>query len=146
MKSYTSLLGTFFVYTLALCMPIFKKKSSLKRLGKSCKLFIVVTLLQWKVCNFFPDVSGEIFSWKLAFKEPRYIRKTHQTWKYMTSSLACPDLHLLSKSLKCFIYRVVTFMQPCVTYRCQHLMRVVLITDKLKGPPMTSITWGFVST
>ena len=43
MKSHTSMLGTFFVYTLALCMPIFKKKSPLKRLGKSYKLFIVVT-------------------------------------------------------------------------------------------------------
>ena len=44
MKSHTSMLGTFFVYNLALCMPIFKKKSPLKRLGKSYKLFIVVTL------------------------------------------------------------------------------------------------------
>ena len=46
MKSHTSMLGPFFVYTLGLCMPIFKKKSRLKRLGKSSKLFIVVTLLQ----------------------------------------------------------------------------------------------------
>ena len=34
MKSHASMLGTFFVYTLALCMPIFKKKSTLNRLGK----------------------------------------------------------------------------------------------------------------
>ena len=33
------MLGTFFVYTLALSMPIFKKKSRLKRLGKSSKLW-----------------------------------------------------------------------------------------------------------
>ena len=46
MKSHTYMLRTFFVYTLALSMPIFKKKSPLKRLGKSSKLFIVVTLLQ----------------------------------------------------------------------------------------------------
>ena len=39
MKSHASMLGTFFVYTLALCMPIFKKKYSLKRLEKSSKLF-----------------------------------------------------------------------------------------------------------
>ena len=45
MKSHTSLLGTFFLYALGPRMPIFKKKSSLKRLGKSSKLFIVVTLL-----------------------------------------------------------------------------------------------------
>ena len=43
MKSHASMLGTFFVYTLALCMPIFKKKSSLKRLGKSSNISIVVT-------------------------------------------------------------------------------------------------------
>ena len=42
MKSHTSMLEMFFVYTLALCTPIFKKKSPLKRLGKSYKLFIVV--------------------------------------------------------------------------------------------------------
>ena len=59
MKSHTSMLRTFFVYTLALCMPIFKKKSPLKPLGKSYKLFIVVTLL--------------------AYKEPRYIQKTSPT-------------------------------------------------------------------
>ena len=41
MKSHTSMLGTFFVYTLALCMPIFKKKSRLKRLGKSSKLWVL---------------------------------------------------------------------------------------------------------
>ena len=52
-QSHTSMLGTFFVYTLALCMPIFKKKSPLKRLGKNCKLFIVVTLLQ----NFADQAS-----------------------------------------------------------------------------------------
>ena len=43
MKLHSSMLGTFFVYTLALSMPIFKKKSSLKRLGESSKLFIVIT-------------------------------------------------------------------------------------------------------
>ena len=42
MNSHTSMLRTFFVYTLALSMPIFKKKSPLKRLRKSSKLFIVV--------------------------------------------------------------------------------------------------------
>ena len=72
-KSHTSMLETFFVYTLALCMPSFKKKYPLKRLEKSYKLFVVVTLQQWKVCNFLPDVSGLIFSWKLAYKEPSYI-------------------------------------------------------------------------
>ena len=43
MKSHTSMLGTSFVYTLALSMPIFKKKPLRKFLEKSSKLFIVVT-------------------------------------------------------------------------------------------------------
>ena len=47
---------------LGLCMPIFKKKSSWKLLGKSSKLFIVVTLLQYKVWNFLPEISAKIFS------------------------------------------------------------------------------------
>ena len=41
MKSHTSMLERFFVYTLALCTPIFKKKSPLKRLGKSYKLWVL---------------------------------------------------------------------------------------------------------
>ena len=56
MKSNASFLGTFFVYTLEVPMPIFKKKSPLKCQGKSYKLFNVVMLLQWKDCNFFPDI------------------------------------------------------------------------------------------
>ena len=42
-KLHTSMLGTFFVYTLAQSIPIFKKKSSQIFLGESCKLCIVVT-------------------------------------------------------------------------------------------------------
>ena len=113
-KSHTSLLGTFFVYTLGPRIPIFKKKSSLKRLGKSSKISIVVTLLQWKFWNFFPDVSGKIFSWKLVYVVPRCIQKTSPTEKYVTLFLARPDLRLVSKSLKCFTNRVVKFMYPCV--------------------------------
>ena len=46
LHTFLHMLGTFFVYTLALSMPIFKKKSLLRRfLEKSSKLFIVVTLL-----------------------------------------------------------------------------------------------------
>ena len=77
----------------------------------------IVTLLQWKVCNFFPDVSGEIFSWKLAYKEPRCIQKTSPTKKYVTSSLACPELRRSSKSLECFTYRVGKLMAGCVSRR-----------------------------
>ena len=41
MKLHTSMLGTFFVYTLGLSMPIFKKKSSWRFLGKSSKLWVL---------------------------------------------------------------------------------------------------------
>ena len=41
MKSHTSMLGTFFVYTLGLSMPIFKKKSLRRFLGKSSKLWVL---------------------------------------------------------------------------------------------------------
>ena len=40
-KLHTSMLGTFFVYTLAQSMPIFKKKSSQIFLGESCKLCVL---------------------------------------------------------------------------------------------------------
>ena len=43
-SSHNSMLRTLFVYTLALGMPIFMTKSTLKRLGKGYKLFIVITL------------------------------------------------------------------------------------------------------
>ena len=32
------------------------------------------------------------------------------------------------------------------SYRCQHLMRVLFITDRLNGPPITWVTWAFEST
>ena len=41
MKLHTSMLGTFFVYTLGLSMPIFKKKSLRRFLGKSSKLWVL---------------------------------------------------------------------------------------------------------
>ena len=55
MKSQTSLLGTF-LYTAwdNERMPIFKKKSSLYRLGKSSKLLIEVTLLQYTILDYSP--------------------------------------------------------------------------------------------
>ena len=44
-RSHTSMLDTFCVYTLALSMPISKKKSLQRFLEKTPKLFIVVTCL-----------------------------------------------------------------------------------------------------
>ena len=55
MKSHTYMLGTFFVYsTLALSMPIFKKKSPLKRLR--AKVY-TKNVLNIEVCDFIPGPS-----------------------------------------------------------------------------------------
>ena len=54
-RSNSSMFGTFFVYTLALCMPIFKKKSSRIFLVESFKLLIVCskyTLGEFEVTIF----------------------------------------------------------------------------------------------
>ena len=51
---------TFFVYTLELSMPIFKKKSLRGFPEKGSKLFIVETLLQWSL-GIFPEISAKIF-------------------------------------------------------------------------------------
>ena len=114
MKLHSSMLGTFFVYTLTLSMPIFKKKSPRRFLEKMPKLFIVVTLLQWKVWNFLPEISAEIFSWKLAYLVSRCIQKRPPTKKNVTSSMFHSDFRLPSKSLKYFTYRVCNFMASCV--------------------------------
>ena len=45
MKSHTSMLGMFFINTLAICMPISKKKSLQRFLEKTPKFFIVVRLI-----------------------------------------------------------------------------------------------------
>ena len=37
--------------------------------------FFYVMLLQWKVEPFFPEISAEIFSWKLAYLVSRCIKK-----------------------------------------------------------------------
>ena len=74
MKFHTSMLGTFFVCTLGLSMPIFKKKSLWRFPGKSSKLFTVLMLLQWKAEDFFPEISTKIFSWKLACLVPKCIQ------------------------------------------------------------------------
>ena len=53
MKLHTSLLGTYFVYTLAKSRPIFKKKSLLRFLEKSHKLFIEVNVTTMKSLELF---------------------------------------------------------------------------------------------
>ena len=66
MRLHTSILGSFFVNTLALSMPIFKKKSLRMILDKMPKLFIEVTLLfkteNDKVVIFLqPNVFSPLF-------------------------------------------------------------------------------------
>ena len=52
-KLHSSMLGTFFVYTLTLSMPIFTKKSHWRFLEKSAKLFIIVkSVFYIKNCHF----------------------------------------------------------------------------------------------
>ena len=88
MKSHASLLGTFFVYTLALCMLIFKKKYSLKRLRTSYKknfLFYVV-----KFGTFSKTFHGIFFSWKLAYIVPWCIQK-HPQQRSMCDFISVPS-------------------------------------------------------
>ena len=77
-KSHTSMLGTFFVYTLALCMPIFKKKSRLKRLGKSSKLWVLHKksfLCNTQSSELFPRNLGEDFFLKISILSPKVSTK-----------------------------------------------------------------------
>ena len=74
MKSHTSMLGTFFVYTLALCMPIFKKKSRLKRLGKSSKLWVLHKksfLCNTQSLELFPRNLRKDFFLKIGILSPK---------------------------------------------------------------------------
>ena len=72
-KLHTSMLGTFFVYTLAQSIPIFNKKSLRIFLGERIKLCIVdVTLLdfiKWKSQSFKLPLQASLFSlsWKSNF-------------------------------------------------------------------------------
>ena len=77
-KSHTSMLGTFFVYTLALCMPIFKKKSRLKRLGKSSKLWVLHKksfLCNTQSSELFPRNLGKDFFVKISMLSPKVSTK-----------------------------------------------------------------------
>ena len=70
--------GDFFVYTLALCMPIFKKKSPLKRLGKSYKLWVLHKnsfLCNTQSLELFPRNLREDFFLKIGILSPKvYIK------------------------------------------------------------------------
>ena len=75
---HTSMLGTFFVYTLALCMLIFKKKSRLKRLGKSSKLWVLHKksfLCNTQSSELFPRNLGEDIFLKISILSPKVSTK-----------------------------------------------------------------------
>ena len=75
MKSHTSMFGTFFVYTLALCMPIFKKKSSLKRLGKKFQNFHCSNVTTMKSLELFPRRFREDFFLKIGIRGSKVYTK-----------------------------------------------------------------------
>ena len=111
-KLHTSMLGTFFVYTLGQSMPIFKKKSSQRFLGKSSELCVLHKndfLYNTQSLELFPRNLCEDFFLKIG------IQKTSPTQKYVTSSLPRSELFLSSKSLQCFTNRVCKLLLPSVS-------------------------------
>ena len=89
MKSHTSMLEMFFVYTLALCTPIFKKKSPLKRLGKSYKLWVLHKnsfLCNTQSLELFPRNLSEDFFLKIGILSPKvYIKNIPnvEVWNFI---------------------------------------------------------------
>ena len=87
MKSHTSMLGTFFVYTLGLSMPIFKKKSLRRFLGKSSKLWVLHKndfLCNTQSLELFPRNLREDFFLKIGILSPKVytkIRPQHRSMK-----------------------------------------------------------------
>ena len=78
MKFHTSMLGTFFVYTLGLSMPIFKKKSSRRFLGKSSKLCVLHKndfLCNTQSLELFPRSLREDFFLKIGILSPKVYTK-----------------------------------------------------------------------
>ena len=111
---HTCTLGTFLLYPMTLSMPICDKKLHSTRAVESHKLFIVVTLLQWKVSDFLQPVSGVIFCCKSAYLEPRGITKTFPKYKYVTPPIPLQELCISGQPLQYFTNRVVRYLGPCV--------------------------------
>ena len=88
--------------------------------------------LQWKVWNISPDVSGEIFSWKLAYKEPRYIQKRSPTsqhrsmWLHSWLVQNFADLASHCSTLL-YIYAAVCLSKNLVKWRCTGRLNLSLI-------------------
>ena len=72
MKLHTSMLGMFFVYTLGLSMPIFKKKSSQRFLGKVPNFVYYIKMIFYVIHKF----------WNFSQKSPRrfFLENRHSTW------------------------------------------------------------------
>ena len=78
MKLHTSMLGTFFVYTLGLSMLIFKKKSLRRFLGKSSKLWVLHKksfLCNTQSLELFPRNLREDFFLKIGILSPKVYTK-----------------------------------------------------------------------
>ena len=77
-KLHTSMLGTFFVYTLGLSMPIFKKKSLQRFLGKSSKLWVLHKndfLCNTQSLELFPRNLRKDFFLKIGILSPKVYTK-----------------------------------------------------------------------
>ena len=125
---HTCTLGTFLLYPMTLSMPICDKKLHSTRAVESHKLFIVVTLLQWKVSDFLQPVSGVIFCCKSAYLEPRGITKTSSTYKYVTPpNHPCPAKHLF-----CSVYMKNTRLSRFLVLWVQAFVFFSTTNDALK--------------
>ena len=75
---------------------IFQEKISQRFLGKSSKLFIVVTLQRWKLWTFFPEISAQIFL-KIGIHSAKVYTKNFQTvWLY-----PCPAQNSVYQASHC---------------------------------------------
>ena len=82
-------------------MPIFKKKSSRGFLEKTHKLFIVVTLLQWKFWNFFSRNLRKDFLLKIGILSAKvYTKKVPNIVVDMWLHL-CPTLNCVYEASHC---------------------------------------------
>ena len=110
MKLHTSMLGTFFVYTLGLSMPIFKKKSSRRFLGKSSKLCVLHKksfLCNTQSLELFTRNLRKDFFLKIGILSPKVYTKKVPNFEIVWPTpgtlrrLTVKGVYLVSHSLVC---------------------------------------------
>ena len=133
-KLHTSMLGTFFVYTLAQSMPIFKKKSSRIFLGESSKLCIVVT----SECGFFCPVFQIIFISGLANECPPWKRKMKNeqrgTWTrpamallIAVTRLSVGSIYWPARVVRIVLMLWIDIVTPMADHRrCQAIITIII--------------------